>query len=182
MRDAGARLLVVVIPSRLDLEAAASPERVDRAVHPGYRPDTLQAVKLGAQANGQLSAIVHDAVGVTSRFEHYTEDVVNWGGILYRCDHAELTYRLAPVDLYTPLDMRAPGAATGMNVFEVALDELAYRAVLDPLELRLRNYGEVDESSGKPYTSKALRECYAQGAARFGWSRRASEPSSSRSS
>ena len=146
----------------------------------GYRPDTLQSIKLGAEADGQLVAIVNDAVGVTSRFENYTEVVVNWGALAYRCDNAELSYRIAPVDLYTPLDMRAPGAATGLNVFEVALDELAYRAVLDPLELRLKNYSEVNEMTGKPYTSKALRACYEQGAARFGWSRRDHRPCSMR--
>ena len=146
----------------------------------GYRPTTVQTVKLGAGHDGQLAAIVNDAVGVTSRFEDYTENVVTWGGMAYRCDNAELTYRIAPVDLYTPLDMRAPGAATGVNVFEVALDELAHRAVLDPLALRLRNYSEVNEMTGKPYTSKALRACYQQGAERFGWSRREHAPRSMR--
>lgn len=146
----------------------------------GYRPNCFQHVALGAQADGRLVAIRNSATTATSRFENYMEVVVNWGGMLYRCDNAELAYKLAPVDTPTPADMRAPGAATGMNLFEIAMDELAYAAGIDPLELRLINYSDRQEMQDKPYTSKALRACYAQGAERFGWARRSPEPRSMR--
>ena len=74
--------------------------------------------------------------------------------------------------------MRAPGAATGMNLFEIALDELAYEADIDPLELRIRNYSDKDELNGLPYTSKALMSAYREGAARFGWAKRSQAPRS----
>jgi xanthine dehydrogenase YagR molybdenum-binding subunit len=76
--------------------------------------------------------------------------------------------------------MRAPGVATGTYAVEVAMDELAHKLQMDPLELRLRNYAEVDPHSGKPFTGKHLRECYQKAAERFGWSARNHEPRSMR--
>jgi CO/xanthine dehydrogenase Mo-binding subunit len=65
--------------------------------------------------------------------------------------------------------MRAPGAVSGMFALECAMDELAYALQIDPLELRLINYAEVGPESGRPFSSKALRECYRLGAEKFGW-------------
>jgi len=144
----------------------------------GHRPETLQRVALGAKSNGTLTAIIHDVVAETSTFEDYTENVVGFTGQLYQCDDVELGYRVASIDTFTPLDMRAPGAVLGLYALESALDELSYLAKLDPMELRLRNYAERDQVHDKPYSSKALRACYAQGAERFGWSRRSPEPRS----
>jgi xanthine dehydrogenase YagR molybdenum-binding subunit len=76
--------------------------------------------------------------------------------------------------------MRAPGAVSGMFALESALDELAYALNIDPLELRLINYAEVDPTNGKPFSSKALRECYRLGAEKFGWKNRKFEPRSMR--
>ncbi|WP_064107078.1 xanthine dehydrogenase family protein molybdopterin-binding subunit [Pseudomonas fluorescens] len=146
----------------------------------GYRPRTLQRVQLGAAANGRLLAVAHTAVGQTSRFEDFTEHVVEWSGMLYHCDNVELTYKLVPLDVYTPLDMRAPGAALGLIGLECAMDELACALAIDPVQLRLINYAERNENEGKPYSSKELRECYAQGARRFGWDKRNPEPRSMR--
>ncbi|MBC3375510.1 xanthine dehydrogenase family protein molybdopterin-binding subunit [Pseudomonas sp. SWRI92] len=146
----------------------------------GYRPRTFQRVQLGAAANGRLLAVAHSAVGQTSRFEDFTEHVVEWSGMLYHCDNVTLTYKLAPLDVYTPLDMRAPGAALGLIGLECAMDELACALAIDPVQLRLINYAERNENEGKPYSSKALRECYAEGAARFGWDKRNPEPRSMR--
>lgn len=103
---------------------------------------------------------------------------MNWSGTLYQCDDVRLQYELVQLDTFTPLDMRAPGAALGVYVLEVAMDELAQLAGIDPVELRLRNYAERDQRKDKPFSSKALRECYQQGAERFGWSRRSQEPRS----
>ena len=145
-----------------------------------YRPHTLQTVKLGAEPDGRLNAILHDAVAGTSRFEDYQENVVNWSGLLYHCENVALTYKLAKLDTYTPADMRAPGATTGVFALETGMDELAYEAGIDPVDLRLANYAETDENENKSFTSKELRACYAQGAERFGWSERKPEPRSMR--
>ncbi|ACL57875.1 xanthine dehydrogenase family protein molybdopterin-binding subunit [Methylobacterium nodulans] len=146
----------------------------------GYRPEAIQTVSLGADQDGRLQSLMHEAIAGTSTFEDYQESVVNWSGFLYRCPNVKLDYKLAKIDTYTPADMRAPGAATGVFALEVAMDELAYAAGVDPLELRLRNYAERDEGENKEFTSKALRACYEEGAARFGWARRSTEPRSMR--
>lgn len=145
-----------------------------------YRPGAIQTVSLGADAKGTLQAIRHDAVHGTSTFEDYQENVVNWAGTLYACDNVELTYRLAKLDTATPGDMRAPGAVTGLFALETAMDELAYATGIDPIQLRLANYTETDPVEDKPFGSKALKSCFAQGAQRFGWSKRNPEPRSMR--
>jgi xanthine dehydrogenase YagR molybdenum-binding subunit len=144
----------------------------------GYRPPTRQRVRLGAAEDGTLQAILHGAVAGTSRFEDYSETVVNWSAELYRCENVRLDYKVVPLDLNTPCDMRAPGATWGLFALESAMDELAYELKIDPLELRLKNYTEKDPSTGKRFSSKELRGCYLQGAERFGWSRRNPRPRS----
>lgn len=146
----------------------------------GYRPRMLQRLRLGCTANGTLQAITHDAFAQTSRFEDFTEHVVEWSGMLYHCDNVRLGYRMVPLDVFTPLDMRAPGATEGVFALECAMDELACAAAIDPLQLRLLNFAETNQNEGKPYSSKELRACYAQGAERFGWDRRSMEPRSMR--
>ncbi|MEX2261693.1 MAG: xanthine dehydrogenase family protein molybdopterin-binding subunit [Bryobacteraceae bacterium] len=146
----------------------------------GHRPQTLQRVALGAATDGSLEALIHEAFAETSQFEDYTENVVNWSGELYRCENVKLGYTVAQLDLNTPCDMRAPGAAWGLFALESAMDELSYKLGMDPLELRLRNYADKDLNNDKPFSSKELRECYRQGAERFGWARRTPEPRSMR--
>ena len=145
-----------------------------------YRPDSIMHVELGAKADGTLLAIKHGAVGSTSTYEDYQEVVVNWSGGLYHCDNVELTYEIAKLDTATPGDMRAPGAPTGQFAMESAMDELAHVLKVDPVELRLKNYAELDENEDKKHTSKELRAAYQLGAERFGWSRRNPEPRSMR--
>ena len=146
----------------------------------GHRPNTIQNIALGASTDGTLEAIMHDAIAETSHFEDYQENVVNWSGALYKCDNTKFTYKLAQLDTFTPMDMRAPGGAVGMYALECAMDELAYKAGVDPLELRLKNYSEKDQNEDKPFSSKELRECYQQGAEKFGWARRNPVPRSMR--
>jgi xanthine dehydrogenase YagR molybdenum-binding subunit len=145
-----------------------------------YRPVSLQKLSLGADRDGKLLAVKHHALQSTSQFEDYQEMVVNWSGLAYTCDNTELSYALSKVHTDTPGDMRAPGATTGVFALETAMDELAYAVGMDPLELRLMNYAEHDQNQNKKFTSKALRECYAQGAQAFGWSGRLAEPRSMR--
>ncbi|HWE04261.1 MAG TPA: xanthine dehydrogenase family protein molybdopterin-binding subunit [Tepidisphaeraceae bacterium] len=146
----------------------------------GHRPQTIQRVALGAAHDGTLTAVIHEAVQESSQFENYVETVVNWSGQQYKCENVRLEYKLARLDLFTPLDMRAPGAATGLPALECAMDELAYALKIDPVELRLKNYADVDGNSGKPFSSKELKACFAKGAERFGWARRNPEPRSMR--
>lgn len=143
-----------------------------------HRPDLFQSVALGANEAGALQAVINRASTATSAYEDYMENVVNWGLMAYRCPNAAGEYTLVALDTPTPGDMRAPGAASGMNVFECAIDELAYAAKIDPLLFRRLNYTDVDPMSGHPFTSKALRQAYDLGAERFGWQGRPLEPRS----
>jgi len=144
----------------------------------GHRPETWQRVKLAANRDGQLQAIVHEAVHETSRLEDYVEVVVNWSGQMYACENIKLGYKLVGQDRYSPIDMRAPGAAHGVHALEVAMDEMAYALNMDPLAFRLKNYAEVNPLDGKPYSTKELRQCYQLGSERFGWKDRPLEPRS----
>jgi xanthine dehydrogenase YagR molybdenum-binding subunit len=146
----------------------------------GYRPAMIQRIELGANADGTLEAITHDATTVTSQYEDYFRQETGWSGLLYKCDNAKYEHKLARLDLTTPCDMRAPSAPTAHFALESAMDELAVALKLDPLELRLRCYSDRDQNNDRPFSSKALRECYRQGAEAFGWDKRDQEPRSMR--
>ncbi len=146
----------------------------------GARPRTHQEMTLGATREGKLTAIRHAVHCHTSVIEDYLESAAFPTRVMYACPNISTTSRLVPLHVGTPTYMRAPGVATGTYAVEVAMDELAHKLQMDPLELRLRNYAEVDPHSGKPFTGKHLRECYQKAAERFGWSARNHEPRSMR--
>lgn len=146
----------------------------------GYRSDTWQKVSLGAERNGKLTALIHDSKNNSSTFEDWLENTTTYTRTIYACPNAQTSQQLVRTDLSTPAPVRAPGAVSGMFALECAMDELAYELKIDPLELRLINYTEVNPDSGKPYSSKALRECYRMGAEKFGWKDRKMEPRSMR--
>src|ERR1700757_846104 len=91
-----------------------------------------------------------------------------------------VTHKLVRVNIATPTPMRAPGESPGMFAIESALDELAYLAKLDPVEIRLRNYAETDPEVELPFSSKHLRECYQVGRECIGWDARSPQPRSIR--
>ncbi len=146
----------------------------------GYRSATIHELALAADSDGSLASFRHDALGMTSQFEDFQRDFVNWSSLLYKCANSELGQRLVKLDQNTPCDMRGPGGAEGVYAIECAMDELAYAAKIDPLELRLINYSDKDQIEDRPYSSKQLRECYRQGAEAFGWSKRNPQPRSTR--
>ncbi|HEV7331975.1 MAG TPA: xanthine dehydrogenase family protein molybdopterin-binding subunit [Flavisolibacter sp.] len=144
----------------------------------GYRPAAIQEIAIGADKDGKLVGIKHEAAANTSAYEVFTEGIVVQSRALYACPNVTTHYQVYPLNLSTPTWMRGPGEATGSFALESALDELAYALGIDPLELRLRNYAETDPQSGKPYSSKFLREAYQLGADRIGWERRNRVPRS----
>jgi xanthine dehydrogenase YagR molybdenum-binding subunit len=146
----------------------------------GYRAANIQRLALAAERDGRLVSLRHEFIGMTSQFEDFQRNYVGWSSQLYKCANVELVQKLVKLDQNTPCDMRAPGGAEGLYAIECAMDELAYAAKIDPLELRLLNYSDRDQIEDKPYSSKALRECYRQGADRFGWSKRKRDPRSMR--
>ena len=146
----------------------------------GYRPAMIQRIGLGANTGATLDAITHDAVTVTSQYEDYYRQETSWSGVLYTCANARYAHKLIKLDLPTSCDMRCPSAATGVYALECAMDELAVALKIDPLELRLRCYSDRDQNNDRPFSSKALRECYRQGAEAFGWDKRNPEARSMR--
>jgi xanthine dehydrogenase YagR molybdenum-binding subunit len=146
----------------------------------GYRAANVHSMALASDRDGRLASFRHEATSMTSQFEDFQRDFVNWSSLLYRCANAELRQKLVKLDVNTPCDMRAPGGAEGAYAIECAMDELAYAANVDPLELRLINYSDKDQIADRPYSSKQLRECYARGAEKFGWSKRSPQPRSMR--
>ncbi|HEX8128784.1 MAG TPA: xanthine dehydrogenase family protein molybdopterin-binding subunit [Pyrinomonadaceae bacterium] len=146
----------------------------------GYRPYTIQKIALGAERSGKLTAMIHEATHNTSSFEEFNDNTTGFTRQVYACPNLYAPLKITTTDLNTPTWMRAPGAVSGMFALECAMDELAYALKVDPLELRLINYAEVDPESGRPFSSKALRECYRLGAEKFGWKDRRMEPRSMR--
>ena len=135
----------------------------------GHRAPTRQAMRLGAGADGKLAALSHHTLAQTSSFDEFTESSSLVSRTLYATPALSSTHSLVRADVGTPSFMRAPGQASGNIVLESAVDETAFALGLDPLEFRLRNYADAEPLSGKPYSSKSLRQCYEQGAARFVW-------------
>jgi xanthine dehydrogenase YagR molybdenum-binding subunit len=147
----------------------------------GYRPMSIQKVGLGATKDGKLIGMVHDAQGFTSTYEQFTERILDPSKSLYGCENMKATYRLVPLDVSTPCWTRGPGESSGSFALESAMDELAYALKMDPIELRLKNFAESDPEKKKPWSSNFMKECYQQGAEKFGWSKRTPEPRSMKS-
>lgn len=171
--------LFLSVMAALDLKRSVKLELSRREMfYLTWRPATVQRVSMAADAQGKLTAILHHAVQATSKYEDYQEVVVNWSGLAYKCENVKLSYELASMNVSTPGDMRAPGAATGVFALECAIDELSYQVGLDPLDMRVRNFVHMDQNEDKQFTSKALHACYREGAEAFGWSERNHAPRS----
>src|SRR5262249_28946703 len=112
--------------------------------------------------DGTLEAITHDAITVTSQYEDFFRQETGWAGLLYKSTNAKYVHKFARLDLSTSCDMRCPSAPTGRYALECAMDEPSVGPKVDPLELRLRCYSERDQNDDRPFSSKALRECYRQ--------------------
>ena len=138
----------------------------------GHRPTFQQRIRIGASREGKLISLRNDILQSTSEVDRYFEDCVDPTAMLYSCPNVSADQKVVTLNVGTPTPMRGPGRTPALFAIESALDELAIRLNLDPLEVRLRNYAEADESSGRPWSSKHLRQAYQIGAERFGWSKR----------
>jgi len=142
----------------------------------GGRPRTEQHLTLAARDDGTLTVIGHDTLSNTSTFEDWCEMSSLVSRMMYAAPNGHTAHRLLKLNVGTPTFMRAPGETTGSFALESAMDELAWRLKMDPVALRLKNYAAIEPQERKPWSSNALRECYARGAERFGWSRRVATP------
>ncbi|MFD5910592.1 xanthine dehydrogenase family protein molybdopterin-binding subunit [Streptomyces massasporeus] len=146
----------------------------------GFRPSYDYRLRLGSDRRGRLAAMVHEMDAETSSYEKFEEAIMLVGQMFYSTPHVSQAYRKVPLDVNTPIWMRGPGFANASFAIESAMDELADRIGVDPIELRLRNEPADDESNGLPWSTRRLRECYTVGAREFGWDRRKPKPRSTR--
>jgi xanthine dehydrogenase YagR molybdenum-binding subunit len=146
----------------------------------GHRTEMIQQVRLGADADGRLTAMGYEVWSTTSSFEEYCEQTAVFARSLYAAPNRLTRHRLVPVDLNRGEWMRSPGEAPGMLAFECAMDELAERVGLDPIELRIRNEPTEDPERGVPFSTRNLVACMQEGARRFGWGRRNPVPGQAR--
>jgi len=146
----------------------------------GRRSQTIQNVALGADNAGKLSAIKHASTVETSFVDEFVETAGVASSMLYSSPNVDISHMLVRLNKGTPCPMRAPGEAPGTYALEVAMDELAYQLNMDPVQLRLTNYTDIEPQKNKPFSAKNLKECYHRGAEAIGWSQRNPKPASMR--
>ncbi len=145
-----------------------------------HRPATIQRVRLGATRDGRLTAIAHESTSGNLPGGK-PETAVSQTKLLYAGANRLIAMRLAKLDLPEGNAMRAPGEAPGLMALEVAMDEMAEKLRMDPVEFRVVNDTQVDpEKPARHFSERRLVECLRQGAERFGWSRRNATPGSVR--
>ena len=141
-----------------------------------HRSDTVQRIRLGTDHNGRILAIGHDVFSGNLPSEQTFEGAAIQTRTLYAGANRLTRHRLAPLDIPVASSMRAPGEAVGMLALESAMDELAEKLNLDPIELRVRNEPTQDPERHVPYSSRHLIACLQVGARRFGWDKRSPTP------
>ncbi|MFD0311305.1 xanthine dehydrogenase family protein molybdopterin-binding subunit [Streptomyces sp. NPDC127119] len=142
----------------------------------GYRSPTTQRVRLGADAEGRLRALEHSCLSLTSTVHEFIESGAGVARVMYDAPAHHTANRVVRLDVPSPTFMRAPGEAPGSFALESALDELAEKLGIDPIELRTRNEPEVGPVSGLPFSTRNLPACFEEGARRFGWADRDPRP------
>ncbi|MFJ7178680.1 xanthine dehydrogenase family protein molybdopterin-binding subunit [Streptomyces massasporeus] len=142
----------------------------------GHRSPTAQRLRLGADVDGRLRALEHRSLSRTSTVHDFVEPGAAASRSMYAADAHHTAIRLVTLDVPTPTWMRAPGEAPGSFALESALDELAERCGIDPIELRIRNEPTVGPVSGLPFSGRNLIACFREGARRFGWAERDPRP------
>ncbi|RZJ64622.1 MAG: xanthine dehydrogenase family protein molybdopterin-binding subunit [Flavobacterium sp.] len=144
----------------------------------GSRPVTVQKIGMGATKDGKLTGITHEATAQTSSYEEFTEATVNMSRFMYACPNVTTRYKLVKLDTCTPIWMRGPGEATGAFALESAMDELAYKLKIDPVDFRMINHADSDPERNLPWSSKYLKECYEICKEKIGWKNRPAIPGS----
>jgi len=146
----------------------------------GHRPASVSRIRLAATPEGRFTAVGHDAVIQVSPNEAWDEGISTVGRALYATPNLLTRQSHATLDLRAGEPVRGPGELSGLMVFESAVDELADRLGIDPVELRIRNDTDFDPDKKRPLSGRRLVECLREGAERFGWADRPSRPASRR--
>lgn len=142
----------------------------------GMRQRNKQKLSIGATKEGKLIALAHETISHTAVDDEYIEPCGDCTKIMYEVPNSLISYRVVPMNLILPTYTRGPGKSTGSFALESAMDELAYKLNMDPIELRIKNEPTKDPSNGKPWSSRTTVKCLTEGAKAFGWEKRKSEP------
>ena len=146
----------------------------------GLRQKNSQRIRLAATKDGKLTAISHETTTHCAINEEFVEPCGDVSAHLYDAPNSRITYRVAPMNIILPTYQRAPGKSTGSFALESAMDELAYKLKIDPIEFRIKNEPEKDPQTGKPWSSRSLVQALQKGAETFGWNKRKFEPRSNK--
>ncbi|RYD78143.1 MAG: xanthine dehydrogenase family protein molybdopterin-binding subunit, partial [Sphingobacteriales bacterium] len=142
----------------------------------GMRQRNMQKLSIGATKEGKLIALAHETISHTAVDDEYIEPCGDCTKIMYEVPNSLISYRVVPMNLILPTYTRGPGKSTGSFALESAMDELAYKLNMDPIELRIKNEPSKDPSNGKPWSSRTTVKCLKEGAKAFGWEKRKSKP------
>lgn len=142
----------------------------------GLRQKNRQKLRLASTPEGKLTALSHETVTHCAISGEFVEPCGDCSKLMYEVPNSLITYRVVPMNIILPTYTRGPGKATGSFALESAIDELAYKLKMDPIEFRLKNEPEKDPSNGKPWSSRATVQCLKEGAKAFGWDKRKIEP------
>ena len=142
----------------------------------GHRPETLQRFALGAERDGRLTAIIHEGFSSCSATDPFIEAFTTLTAGLYAAPNRALSQKIVYLNASQPTNMRGPGETSGMYAQECAMDELAFRLGIDPIEVRRINEPDKEPITGKTFSCRRLLECIDKGAAAFGWERRNQTP------
>jgi xanthine dehydrogenase YagR molybdenum-binding subunit len=143
----------------------------------GYRPESWQKIKMGADSSGKIVGVIHQARHTTSLYENFNENITRIARLVYDFKNLKTESAIVPLNLGTPTWMRGPGDCTGDFAIESAIDELSYKLNEDPIALRLKNIAlKNDPESGKPWSTHFIDECLEKGAAVINWKNRKASP------
>lgn len=142
----------------------------------GLRQFDEQKMRLGAKKDGELTALAHHTLSFCAKELQYYEACGNVSKMLYKTPNNAISHRLVPLNIQCPNSMRAPGEATGSFALESAMDEMAWKLKMDPIEFRIKNDTQIDQGADKPFSSRLLTESLRIGAEKFGWENRKMQP------
>ena len=175
-------LLAAAASKRLERPVKVVLSRTQVLTDVGHRSETVQRLEIGAKRDGTITAMRHHVTTHTAMEDEFVEPATISSRMLYKISNYRSEQETIRLNVMNPSWMRAPGEAPGQYALESAMDELAYKLGMDPVELRQRNHADVNQNVGKPFSSKHLLECYTRGGERFGWAARNPKPRSMRDS
>jgi xanthine dehydrogenase YagR molybdenum-binding subunit len=172
--------IIALAAKRLNRPVKLVPTRAQGFTIATYRAETRHHIRLGAQRNGKLVGYFHEGWEVSSRPDPYVVAGVEDTAQLYAFGAVTTKVNVVHADRNTPGFMRSPPVVPYMYALESAIDEMAIKLGIDPIEFRRINDTMTSPIGGKPYSSRSLMQCYDQAAAAFGWKNRTPQPRSMR--